>query len=191
MAALGALGCGIIQKPYIDPGMYISTCSNPQALLQVLSDSKHMAETRIQVLSDLHLETGRSRRFHNLPLFINSGPARRYWIQQQLSNFRLVFFVLGNHEPYHSKWADAKSKLSRFGNDMRKGFLEGKIAGEFIILDQTRYDLSPSVTILGCTLFSGITPEQIQSVSYGLNDFYRIEDWSVDLHRRAHYADLN
>src|SRR4051812_25005048 len=73
----------------------------------------------------------------------------------------------------------------------RRRFLEGKIAGEFIILDQTRYDISPSTTVLGCTLFSGITPEQMRSVSYGLNDFYQIEDWSVDSHHRAHHTDLN
>ncbi|KIX02729.1 uncharacterized protein Z518_08671 [Rhinocladiella mackenziei CBS 650.93] len=161
-----------------------------------------MAETRIQVLSDLHLETPATYDIFTIPphsptlaLLGDIGYVQDAgffeFLQQQLSNFRLVLFVLGNHEPYHSNWTDVKTRLGRFSDDMQKWFLEGKIAGEFIVLDQTRYDISPSVTILGCTLFSGITSEQTQSVSYGLNDFYLIEDWSVDLHCRAHYADLS
>lgn len=112
------------------------------------------------------------------------------FLKRQLSTFRLVLFVIGNHEPYHSNWDDVKTRLNLFGNDMQNQFLEGKILGEFIILDQTRCDLSPTATVLGCTLFSGIKIEQMHSVSHGLNDFYQIEDWSVDSHHRTHHADL-
>lgn len=74
---------------------------------------------------------------------------------------------------------------------MQKRFRRGKIAGQFIVLDQTRYNISPSVTILGYTFYSEAVPEQIQSVSYGLKDFHRIEDWSVDLHCHAHFTRLS
>lgn len=63
--------------------------------------------------------------------------------------------------------------------------------GQFVFLDQTRYDISPTVSVLGCTLFSEVTPEQEESVSLGLNDFYHIGDWSVEAHREAHLADLH
>jgi len=74
---------------------------------------------------------------------------------------------------------------------MQKRFRRGKIVGQFIVLDQTRYNISPSVTILGYTFYSEAVPEQIQSVSYGLKDFHRIEDWSVDLHCHAHFTRLS
>ncbi|CAG8978511.1 hypothetical protein HYALB_00005087 [Hymenoscyphus albidus] len=62
--------------------------------------------------------------------------------------------------------------------------------GSFVFLDQTRFDLSDDTTILGCTLYSNITPEQSEHVSFGLNDFYHIEDWTVEDHCKAHAADL-
>jgi hypothetical protein len=58
-------------------------------------------------------------------------------------------------------------------------------------LDQTRYDLSPDITILGCTLFSNILPSQSDSVGFGLNDFYHIENWTVEHHSEVHIADLD
>ena len=62
--------------------------------------------------------------------------------------------------------------------------------GSFIFLDQTRYDLSADVTVLGCTLFSRVSEAHKEHVSYGLNDFYNIRDWTVDDHTAAHDADL-
>jgi hypothetical protein len=62
--------------------------------------------------------------------------------------------------------------------------------GSFVFLDQTRYDLSPEVTVLGCTLFSRVSEAHKERVSYGLNDFYHIKDWTVDDHTAAHEADL-
>lgn len=63
--------------------------------------------------------------------------------------------------------------------------------GKLVLLDQTRYDISPTLTIPGCTLFSCVTQEQTESVSFGLNDFYSIHDWSVEAHQEAHLGDLS
>lgn len=112
------------------------------------------------------------------------------FLREQLASFRIVFLLLGNHEPYHSNWDEAKSKLTRFKGEMACSFQTGKVRGEFVLLDQTRYDLSPTVTVLGCTLFSRINPEQAESISFGLNDFYYINDWSIESHRKAHSTDL-
>lgn len=120
-----------------------------------------MAKTRIQVLSDLHLETPAAYDVFTIPPHSSTLALLRDiryvqdagffdFLQQQLSNFRLVFFVIGNHEPYHSNWANVKTRLGRLSQDMQKWFLEGKIAREFIVLDQTRYDIpgkSPYVYI--------------------------------------------
>jgi hypothetical protein len=57
-------------------------------------------------------------------------------------------------------------------------------------MDQNRYDLSPNITVLGCTLFSNVLPSQTESISFGLNDFYHIEDWTVEEHNEANIADL-
>ena len=34
-------------------------------------------------------------------------------------------------------------------------------------------------------------PEQNENVSFGMNDFYYVEEWSTDLHQQAHIADLD
>ncbi|KAF1348912.1 hypothetical protein BDV97DRAFT_370135 [Delphinella strobiligena] len=62
--------------------------------------------------------------------------------------------------------------------------------GRFVFLERTRYDLTPDLTILGCTLYSRIQPEQHDYVSFGLNDYYHIKDWTVEDHDIAHTADL-
>ena len=62
--------------------------------------------------------------------------------------------------------------------------------GAFVFLDQTRYDLSSKVTILGCTLYSLISEQNRGKISTGVKDFYHIENWTVEDHNTAHRADL-
>ncbi|OBZ66203.1 hypothetical protein A0H81_13869 [Grifola frondosa] len=66
---------------------------------------------------------------------------------------------------------------------------------EFILLNRARYDISPSLTILGCTLWSALIRSDVDDLSLALlNDFWRIEGMTpttyVDLHR-ADVAWLN
>ncbi|KAF4239045.1 hypothetical protein CNMCM8980_009529 [Aspergillus fumigatiaffinis] len=85
-----------------------------------------------------------------------------------------------------------EGQLRKF--QMRKASEESTNAenklGEFVFMDQTRYDICPDVTVLGCTLHSRITQSQEERVSLSLNDFYHIENWDVESHRTAHEADL-
>lgn len=60
----------------------------------------------------------------------------------------------------------------------------------FVLMDQAPFDMSPEVTVLGCTLFSSVLPSRTESVSFGLNDFYHIEGWTVEEHNRACLVDL-
>lgn len=97
---------------------------------------------------------------------------------------------MGNHEPYYSDWSEAKSKIERFKASLAPHESSEKL-GQFILLDKKRYDLSPTLSIVGCTLFSQVTHEQEDSFSFGLNEFYHIGDWSIKAHREAHRADLD
>ena len=72
-----------------------------------------------------------------------------------------------------------------FESQLNESFKRRETSGQFVFRDQTRYDLSPTLSILGCTLFSRIAQTQMEGVIYGLNDFYHI-NWSVE----AHHADL-
>ncbi|PGH19836.1 hypothetical protein AJ80_03753 [Polytolypa hystricis UAMH7299] len=162
-----------------------------------------MAETKFQILSDLHLETPAAYDIFTinpkapyLALLGDIGYVKDKgfldFLRQQLQNFQIVFLLLGNHEPFESDLVEAKSVLNQFAVDMEKSRQEAKEEerlGEFIFLDQTRYDISPTVTVLGCTLFTHVVPEQSEAVSFGVNDFYRINNWSIEAHQKAHVSD--
>lgn len=172
-----------------------------------------MAPFRIQILSDLHLEMISSAyemydfaaTAPNLALLGDIGLASQSagllaFLTRQLRRYERVFYVLGNHEPYHSSWALAKSTLLNFEAQLhhRKNPSDagepggGGQLGEFVFLDQRRYDVpgEDQVTVLGCTLFSRIDPDQRKSVAMTLNDFYHIEAWTPEAHDAAHRAHL-
>lgn len=159
-----------------------------------------MPSVQLQILSDLHLETPATRptyfEFEFEPqcpylallgdIGLVSHDSLFGFLEKQLERFRTVLYVLGNHEPYDSTFASAKQELGDFANRIRQQHGEGR----FVLLDQTRFDITPEVTILGCTLFSAIAPEQIQSVQFFVTDFERIADWTPDDHIKAHQAGL-
>lgn len=160
-----------------------------------------MAETQFQIISDLHLESPAAYDiFHIAPkapylaLIGDIGYVKDegffHFLRNQVKAFRIVFLVLGNHEPYHSSWTEVKFRTKRFEAEIYESFTRGETLGHLVFLDQTRYDLSPTLSILGCTLFSQVLQEQIETVSFGLNDFYHIRDWSVEAHQETHRADL-
>lgn len=153
----------------------------------------------IQILSDLHLEAPKGYDIFEvvpsapyLALLGDIGCVKdpRYFdfITKQLSQFKVVFLLLGNHEPYGSSWTFARGKLRDFEKKTREENVAG--LGSFVFLDQTRFDLSDEITVLGCTLYSNIIPSQTESVGFGLNDFYYIEDWTTAKHNLAHESDL-
>lgn len=62
--------------------------------------------------------------------------------------------------------------------------------GEFIILDRTRYDVSSELTILGCTLWSQLDSNHLESLSLGLSDFHRIKDFNTTTYEQVHRQDM-
>ncbi|CAG8961388.1 hypothetical protein HYFRA_00013336 [Hymenoscyphus fraxineus] len=155
---------------------------------------------QIQIISDLHLETPKSYNVFEitpsapyLALIGDIGNAKDPeffdFITKQLPLFKIVFLLLGNHEPYHSSWTAVKNRIRDFEKKVKES-PTSETLGSFVFMDQTRFDLSDDTTIFGCTLYSNITPEQSEHVSFGLNDFYHIEDWTVEDHCKAHTSDL-
>jgi hypothetical protein len=100
--------------------------------------------------------------------------SKRYWI---------VFFLLGNHEPYHLTFSATKAKVRAFEERierLRTMWLRAmSTIGRFIFLDQTRYDVTKHLTILGCTLFSHVAFGQADAVASQPVDFKDILNWTV------------
>lgn len=161
-----------------------------------LSNDIAKPAVHIQILSDLHLEA-QSAYFFDIPpsashlaLLGDIGNIKDDcffdFLKRQLLRFRVVFFLFGNHEPYHSSWEEMKDRIRRFSEEMQADVSLGSL----IVLDQTRYDLAADITVLGCTLHSKTLSEQAKSVSFAINDFYYIQDWSVESHNATHRSDL-
>ncbi|OJJ87811.1 uncharacterized protein ASPGLDRAFT_1505476 [Aspergillus glaucus CBS 516.65] len=110
------------------------------------------------------------------------------FLEDQLSHYSIVFYLLGNHDPYHMSFQLARKKMREFQAkvDKRKIMLR-----KFAFLDQTRFYISDGITILGCTLFSHVPPHQEFAVEIRLVDFRGILRWDVDEHNAAHESDLN
>ncbi|RDX55755.1 Ser/Thr protein phosphatase protein [Lentinus brumalis] len=165
---------------------------------------------RIQVLSDTHLEIGRPALGGGYTHFQYDFPAKadilallgdigttnddRFfdWLRAQLKRFKLVFFLSGNHEAYRSSIKESTSRLAAFAKESEAQFrnsLPGESYGRFVILDRTRYDLSDTVTVLGCTLWSRLDPEHVSLINVGLNDFSMISDLTTDVYQSLHERD--
>lgn len=63
--------------------------------------------------------------------------------------------------------------------------------GRFVLLDRTRYDLSATVTVLGCTLWSRLDPNYRIAIQIGLNDFSQIDDFTPRVYESLHERDLS
>lgn len=153
----------------------------------------------IQIISDLHLED------HGDYSSLGITPSAPYlalvgdigiiedvgyfnFIRYLLPKFVPVFMIFGNHEAHYSGWQSIKQKFKEFEAEMK--MLRGNSLGKIVLLDQTRWDFSPDVTILGCTLFSKICPEQKQRIISTLSDFTFVNYWSIEKHSEAHASDL-
>lgn len=114
------------------------------------------------------------------------------FLEEQLSHFKIVLYLLGNHEAYGTTMPAAQATVRSFEQKMEEiRSVPESTMGRFVFLDQTRFDLTDHVTILGCTLFSRISTEQRDSVALFCSDFSEIEDWTIDSHNAAHESDVS
>ncbi|KAI1091133.1 Ser/Thr protein phosphatase superfamily [Rostrohypoxylon terebratum] len=160
----------------------------------------------VQVVSDLHLENPKAYDVFeitpNAPFlallgdigYVTHREEYSGFLMAQLTKFKIVFLVMGNHEPWHSTWDAAKQAMHRIELDIRRERESKSGIGEFVVLDRTCYELeeSPgqSLVILGCTLFSKVPAESMETVSFGVNDFYHTEGWTVEDHNAEFERDL-
>lgn len=70
----------------------------------------------------------------------------------------------------------AKLEMSAFQARIDK---RSSTMGKHVFLDQTRYDLTSDLTVLGCTLFSRISPKQDFAVESRMLDFRDILRWTT------------
>jgi len=136
----------------------------------------------------------------------NSHDDRLYdFLERQLQRFKIVFFVIGNHEPYliddagpvKCTYEAAVAKMQAFEASIasRQSSSSGhdggnRAPGRFVLLNRRRFDISDQVTVLGCTLFSRISDDQQSTAALFVSDFSNIQDWSTDAHNAAHATDL-
>jgi len=148
-------------------------------------------------MSDLHLEVGKQYRSFEFPVTAprlilagDIGCLADYelyleFLGVQCKRFDRVFLVLGNHEFYGL----SRDEGLRRANALEK---EPVLEGRLVLLNRRRVDLGryPDVAIIGCTLQSRITPESRSMVEMKVQDFKRIEGWTVDHHNEEHEKDL-
>lgn len=152
-------------------------------------------------MSDLHLETYPSYTHWDLPstdapylaLLGDIGhvgdDALYDFLTRLLDRYWIVFFLMGNHEPYQCSMEAAKTKMRKFEQKMTRQARD-RTTGKFVLLDQTRYDVDGTLTILGCTLFSSIQEERASFIASRMVDFKDTPGWTVALHNKAHASDL-
>ncbi|KAJ5818572.1 hypothetical protein N7474_004163 [Penicillium riverlandense] len=152
--------------------------------------------TSFQVLSDLHLEINQQYLTFEIPVcakyLILAGDVGRLldydnyrdFLRKQTDRFEIVFLILGNHEFYNDTFIAGLQKARQLEQ-------EPSLSGRLILLHQGHYDIPGShVTILGCTLWSKIPDEARNIVLSKIQDFKKIQDWTVDDHNRSHRSDL-
>ncbi|KAI1462569.1 hypothetical protein F4805DRAFT_408436 [Annulohypoxylon moriforme] len=158
-----------------------------------------MSPVTFQIVSDLHLETHQSYDFtikQTAPYLALLGDIGNVvddglfeFLKKQLTRYWAVFLLLGNHEPIGTSWVLAKRRVRDFADQMERLRTRSTI-GRFVFLDQTRYDVNETMTVLGCTLFSDVSAEQAIAVKSRLVGFKQIQDWTVEDHVEAHKLDV-
>ena len=165
-----------------------------------------MPQLQFQIVSDLHLETPKARPSYEefeikpqcpclalLGDIGNVSDARLFdFLNRQLQQFEAVFYLLGNHELYGLDFSEAQAKVRAFeaAVEQQRRSPYDSSTGRFVFLNRTRYDITEDLTVLGCTLFSNIIPEQQNSVARFVSDFSNVNEWTVESHNAAHQADL-
>lgn len=163
-----------------------------KAVLDAILRRQRLSRPRVQLLSDLHLEVGQQYLSFTFPatapfLLLAGDIGRlidydRYlkFLEAQVSRYEKVFLVLGNHEFYG---LDYQLGL----DEARRLMEEPSLGGTVVLLHKTRWDdLNSTLTIIGCTLWSEI-PEQVSGVIESkINDFKKIDGWTVQKHNEIH-----
>ena len=144
----------------------------------------------IQILSDLHLEVGQQYRSFTFPVsapfLLLAGDIGRLidydgylaFLQNLAPRYHKIFLVLGNHEFYGLSYEDGLLKAQQLSS-------EPAICQSVILLHKSQWD-GPSFTVIGCTLWSMVPAEAREVVKAKINDFKKIEGWSIEKHNELY-----
>lgn len=148
-------------------------------------------------MSDLHLEVGQqysSFTFETTaPNLILGGDIGRLvdyegyftFLKDQTNRYTRVFLVLGNHEFYGLDFPTGLAEARRLEQ-------EAALEGRLVLLQQKSFYLTDgpkSIAVLGCPLWSFISDESSRVVASVINDFKKINGWSVEKHNACHAHD--
>ncbi|KAK7755847.1 hypothetical protein SLS62_002133 [Diatrype stigma] len=153
---------------------------------------RRLASPRIQILSDLHLDIGQQYSSYEFPVsapFLLLGgdigrladydPYRKF-LEKLVGRYERVFLVLGNHEFYGLSYEAGIAQARRLSE-------EPSLADSLVLLHRTRWDDPGSgLTILGCTLWSDIPNTAEAIFESKINDFKKIDGWTVPKHSQVH-----
>ncbi|KAF3041346.1 hypothetical protein E8E12_007709 [Didymella heteroderae] len=169
-----------------------------------------MASPRFQIISDLHLETPLSSQAYShfsspidfpleadhlfllgdIGMISHTQPLLAFLCSLLRRSPRLeIFYVLGNHEAYHMTLESALEKVNSWEAMLNKEF-----GPRFHVMNRTRIDISPTLTLLGCTLWSHVPPAHQQEVGAALKDVdakHGIWNRSALDHNADHAVDLS
>jgi predicted phosphodiesterase len=159
---------------------------------------------QLQIISDLHLETPMTNSQYTqidlevtgsaLLLLGDIGLVRHdglfVFLRNLLDQNRgcRIFYILGNHEAYQTTLENAVNRMRYFEEIVRQDY-----GGRFRLLFRDRYDLNDKITILGCTLWSNIQPDQAAEVGSRMTDYNEergIRDWTPERSCKEHARDL-
>ncbi|KAI0387494.1 hypothetical protein F5Y04DRAFT_286617 [Hypomontagnella monticulosa] len=146
---------------------------------------------RIQIMSDLHLDTEEISEFDikpeapylallgdigNLTLWFKEDLLK--FLERQLRKFKV----------------NAKAILNKFSNDMAIKAMKprNKNLGKFVLLDDSRYDIpTEKITILGGTLFTHPPLDKLDVIDKYYSKLLPVPDWGTEQHIKAHAATLD
>lgn len=76
--------------------------------------------------------------------------------------------------------------------DINSARVTNPAQGELVLLNRTRLDLSPKLTILGCTLWSDLTcdPSSLAHITASVGDFKHISGFNPEHFRSYHRKDI-
>ncbi|KAL3488495.1 Metallo-dependent phosphatase-like protein [Aspergillus germanicus] len=148
-------------------------------MLQRLQSTFYRPSASFQVLSDLHLEINQQYLSFEIPVcakyLILAGDIGRLvdhdnyrsFLQRQTERFQLVFLILGNHEFYEDTLAAGLQKARRLEQE-------------------------PCLKKRLILLHWGQVPDEARDIIRSkIQDFKKIQDWTVDDHNESHRADIS
>ncbi|KAF9697581.1 hypothetical protein EKO04_004073 [Ascochyta lentis] len=174
-----------------------------------MTETSTTLNSQFQIISDLHLEAPIQTHSYsyfstpaNFPLLasnlfllgdiglVSHSEPLLTFLRSLLSrdNKLKIFYIMGNHEPYHMTLENAVEKMEQW-----EEMLDVEFGQRFYFLDRRRVDFDVNTTILGCTLWTNVPDEHAREVGRTLKDLSNengIWNRSLDDHNADHRRDL-